>query len=254
MPTQEDTPSVTQTPEPTPEPSFAVGDTITISTGRIHDRNQNTVPDGTIVRFNFIFSGEPGITQQFETTTKEGIAYFAYRVEAAGELEISAISEPAIQSEVLQIDISSEGSTSITSYKPTPLASLTPTEMPSPTPTELATPAPTPTPTVEVYPSMGEWMLGVVVMGIGSGLAYLVGYYWWGTIRWGLRSGLSALIGSLLAYTYLTLGTEGTKYWIGQSGTTFVIEVVVVGLLLGWLLCLIWWIRTAGRYPYRNRK
>ena len=43
--------------------------------------------------------------------------------------------------------------------------------MPSPTPTELATPAPTPTPIVEVYPSMSEWMLGVVVMGIGSGLA-----------------------------------------------------------------------------------
>ena len=254
MPIQEDTPDVTQTPEPTPEPSFAIGDTITISTGRIHDRNQNTVPDGTIVRFNFVFSGEPGIVQQFETTTSEGIAYFAYRVDSAGELEISAISEPAIQSEVLQIDISPEGSTSITSYTPTPLASLTPTEMPSPTPTELATPAPTPTPIVEVYPSMGEWMLGVVVMGIGSGLAYLVGYYWWGTIRWGLRSGLSALIGALLAYTYLTLGTEGTKYWMGQSGTTFVIEVVVVGLLLGWLLCLIWWIRTAGRYPYRNRK
>lgn len=253
-PAMEENSDVTQTPEPTPAPNFAVGDTITISTSQIYDRNQNTVPDGTIVRFNFIFSGDPGIIQQFETTTEDGIAYFTYRVEAAGELEISATSEPAIQSEILQIDISPEGSTSIISYTPTPLASLTPTVMPSSTPTEMPIPIPTPTPIVAVYPSVGEWVLGILVMALGSGLAYLVGYLWWGTSRWGLRASLCALIGSLLAYTYLNLGTEGTKYWMGQSGTTFVVEVIVVGLLLGWIVALIWWIRTAGRYPNRNRK
>lgn len=253
-PTPEETPSVTQTPEPTPVPNFAVGDTITISTGQIYDRNQNIVPDGTIVRFNFKFSGDPGITQQFETTTEKGISFFSYRIEAAGQLEISATSEPAVQSEILQIDISPDGNTSIISYTPTPMVSLTPTEQPTATPTALPIPTATPAPVVASFPSVGEWVLGVFLMGLGSGLAYLVGYLWWGTPRWGLRASLCTLIGALLAYTYLNLGTEGARYWMGQSGTNFVIEVIVVGLLLGWIIALIWWVRTAGRYSGRNRQ
>jgi len=77
---------------------------------------------------------------------------------------------------------------------------------------------------------------------------------WWGSTRWGLRSFLCALIGGLLSYSYLNLGLEGTKYWLDRSGTVFVIEVVVVGLLIGWIAALVWWMRTEGRYPKRNRR
>ncbi|MEA3325948.1 MAG: glycoside hydrolase family 3 N-terminal domain-containing protein [Chloroflexota bacterium] len=252
--TEEEAPSVTQTPEPTPIPSFTVGDTLMIRAGQIFDHNQNVVPDGTIVRFNFLISGEPGITQQFETTTQAGVAYFTYRMEAAGGLQISATSEPAIQSEILQINISPDGSTSVIAYTPTPLITPTSTEMPSATPTGIPTPTITPTPFHNDYPTLGDWALGVIVIALGSGLAFLIGYFWWGSFHWGLRSSMCTMIGGLLAYIYLNLGVQGTKIWMEKSGMSFVIEVIIVGLLLGWIVGLIWWMRTAGRYFSRNHR
>ena len=248
------TPAVTQTPEPTALPNFNVGDTITVRTGQIYDHNQNIVPDGTIVRFNFRFSGDPGILQQFETTTEAGIAYFSYRIEAAGGLEINAVSEPANQSEILQINISSEGITSIFAYTPTPMHSPTPTETPFTTPTEQPLPTSTPEPVNSSYPTLGEWALGVIVMGLGGGLAFVIGYFWWGSYRWGLRSLLASLIGGLLLYTYLNLGLQGTKFWMEKSGTLFVVEIVIAGLLIGWIGALLWWMRTDGRYPFRKKR
>jgi beta-N-acetylhexosaminidase len=153
--TQTPTPQVTQTPAPTPLPSFNVGDTLTIRTGQIYDHNGNIVPDGTVVRFNFQISGEPGITQQFETTTSTGVAYFNYRIEAAGGLEISAVSEPATRSETLQINISPEGLTSVLSISPTPLASPSPTITLTPEPTATQTQTPVPEPSHNEYPTLG---------------------------------------------------------------------------------------------------
>jgi len=252
--TEEETSSVTQTPEPTPIPSFTVGDTLMIRAGQIFDHNQNVVPDGTIVRFNFLISGEPGITQQFETTTKAGVAYFTYRMEAAGGLQISATSEPAIQSEILQINISPDGSTSVIAYTPTPRITPTPTATPSATPTGIPTPTITPTPFHSDFPTFGDWALGVIVITLGSGLAFLIGYFWWGSFHWGLRSSMCTMIGGLLSYIYLNLGVQGTKIWMEKSGMSFVIEVIIVGLLLGWIVGLVWWMRTAGRHFSRNRR
>jgi len=250
----EEATSVTQTPEPTPTPSFTVGDTITIQTDPIYDHNHNIVPDGTIVRFNFRISGEPGITQQFETTTSAGIAYFDYRIETAGGMEVNATSEPATQSETLQINIEPDGSAEVTSISPTPLFTSTPTEGPTPTSTADLSSSPTPTPSHDSFPTLGEWALGVIVMAVGSGLAFLTGQLWWGSLIWGLRSALCTLVGGLLTYTYLNIGFDGTKFWMEKSGTVFVAEMVVVGLLIGWIAALVWWMRTEGRYPSRTRK
>jgi len=251
--TTEEVPSVTQTPEPTPIPSFTVGDTITIRTEPIYDHNQNFVPDGTIVRFNFKISGEPGITQQFETTTTAGVAYFNYRIEAAGGLEVNATSEPATQSETLQINIEPDGSAEVISISPTPLFSPTSTYGPTSTSTEDLSPTPTPTPRHNDFPTLGEWALGVIVIAIGSGAAFLIGQLWWGSLQWGLRSALCTLIGGLLTYTYLNIGFSGTKFWLEKSGTVFVAEMVVVGLLIGWIAALVWWMRTEGRYPSHRK-
>jgi beta-N-acetylhexosaminidase len=251
-----DTPIATATPEPTPLPIFNVGDTITIRTSQILDHNLNIVPDGTVVRFNFRISGEPGITQLFETPTSGGVAFFNYRIEASGGMDITASSPPAIQSETLQINISPEGIMSIFAFTPTPEFSPTPEPLPTATatPTREPTPTRTPTPAPVEYPSLGDWAYGVLVMGIGGALTFMVGLFWWGSSRWGLRSSLSALIGGLLSYSFLNLGFEGTKYWMDQSGRLFVVEIVVVGLLLGWIAALIWWMRTEGRYPKRFQR
>lgn len=248
-------PAATVTPEPTPMPSFNVGDTITIRTSQIVDHNQNVVPDGTIVRFNFRISGEPGITQLFESPTVGGVAFFNYRIESAGGMDITASSGPATQSETLQINISPEGITSIFAFTPTPGLSPTPTEMPTPTvtPTLQPTATSTPEPVLVDYPSLGDWAFGVLVMGMGSALTFAIGLLWWGSSRWGLRSSLCTLVGGLLSYSLLNLGMDGTKLWMQQSGTSYVIEVVIAGLLVGWIGALVWWMRTDGRYPKRKR-
>ncbi len=250
----ETAPAATQTPEPTPVPSFSVGDTITIRTGTILDHNGHIVPDGTVVRFNFKISGEPGITQQFETTTAAGVAYFNYRIEAAGGLEVNATSEPALQSETLNINIEPDGSSTVILTSPTPQITPTATDEPTTTPTDLPAEEAAEQGGRNNYPTLGEWALGIIVIGLGSVLAFIGGRLWWKTTRWGLRSMLTALIGGLLAYSYLSLGVGGTRYWILKSGTTFVVEMVVVGMLLGWISALIWWMRTEGRYPKRFKK
>jgi beta-N-acetylhexosaminidase len=250
----EETEVVTDTPEPITMPSFQIGDTLTIQTTPILDHNNHIVPDGTVVRFNFRLSGDPGITQQFETTTSAGIAFFNYRIETAGGLEITATSEPARQSETLQINISPEGLTSVIQISPTPLITLTPTMTPTVDPTPSPTPTSTPEPVVKNYPSIGEWALGVIILIFGSGIAFFIGYLWWGSSRWGLRSAMCALIGGLLFYTYLNLGFDSTKFWMSESGGLFVVEMVSVGLLMGWIGALVWWMRTDGRYPSRTRR
>lgn len=254
---EESPPGIEQTPEPIDLPSFNVGDMITIRTLPVLDQNQKIVPDGTLVRFNFRTSGEPGSTQQFEAPTAAGIAFINYRVEAAGDMVITASSGPAILSETLQINISPEGGMSFYAFTPMPTFSPTPIES-TPTATLIPTLQPTatstPGPDLADYPSLGDWALGVILMGFGGTLTFLIGLLWWGSLRWGLRSSLTALIGGFLSYSYLNLGFSGTKVWMHQSGTLFVIEIVVVGLLLGWIAALIWWMFTEGKYSNRNQK
>ncbi len=55
------------------------------------------------------------------------------------------------------------------------------------------------------YPTLGEWALGIIVIGLGSVLAFFGGRVWWKTPRWALRSMLATLIGGLLSYSYLNL-------------------------------------------------
>jgi hypothetical protein len=62
------------------------------------------------------------------------------------------------------------------------------------------------------------------------------------------------VIGGLLFYTYLNVGIPDTQYWMVKSGTVFVVEMVVAGMLIGWIAGLVWWMTTAGRYPSHRRK
>ena len=244
-------PTIPVVVEPTPTPNFTVGDTITIRTSAIRDHNGHIVPDGTVVRFNFAITSESGIMQQYETTTLDGVGYFSYRIETAGSLEVSATSEPATQSDTLTINVESDGSSSVFSISPTPQSTPTSTEAPLSTPTESPEEEFAEELRTSGYPTLGEWALGIIVIGLGSALAFFGGRIWWKTPRWALRSMLATLIGGLLSYSYLNLGLTGTQVWILKSGTAFVVEVVVVGMMVGWIGALIWWMRTDGRYPRR---
>ena len=219
-----------QTPEPTPVPTFKVGDTIPLKTGMILDRNRHVVPDGTPVRFLFTTGGEQDVAQSVETVTSNGVARASYRIERSGLLDISANSDPAFQSDRLQLDITGGESAAITAIVPT----QSPTDSPTPTPTATIEPSatPSPTPTPQPRPEMGDWVLALAVT-LGSGALGL----WLGIslsqIRWGLRWALCVVIGGLMAYNYLALDLPGSQALIENGVTSGTVIVTVLGVLIG---------------------
>ncbi len=234
------------TPETTPtqaEPLLALGQTVEIEAGVILDNNQNPVPDGTVVRFTFWSVDDNVITLQQEAVTTGGKARLAYRIDRGGTLEVTAASEPATISGKLLLNIES-GIAQVIMPTPTPEPTPTPTPVPTQTPTPSPTLAPEliSTPEPPGFPKVSDWALGIIMVLGGFAVTYLLGFFWWGSARWGLRSGLSTALGGLLAYLVPNLGFEGTQIWVRQSGTLFVLQIVFMGLALGWLASLVWWL------------
>jgi beta-N-acetylhexosaminidase len=217
----------TATPEPTPSPEFVIGDLIAVRTGTILDHNGHPVPDDTPVQFYLTVGGE--IIPQ-NATTRSGIARTTFLVEISGTLEIRAESIDAKDSTVIRFDIPPEGGL-VTGAASTSL----PTESPSPAP------SPTLTPTVQLAPQpasndqtdLGDWILALLVTGgIASGVYWLTALF--GIVRWGIRAGFLALIGGLLAYTYLAFGMPGSSEILQSAGTWGVLLITVLGASVGW--------------------
>ncbi|HNF95583.1 MAG TPA: glycoside hydrolase family 3 N-terminal domain-containing protein, partial [Anaerolineales bacterium] len=79
LPPDPATPNTGILPESTLTPLFSIGDTISLRTGVIKDHNGNPVPDGTVVRFSMLLTGEGGgILQQVESITTDGVARAAF--------------------------------------------------------------------------------------------------------------------------------------------------------------------------------
>ena len=232
------------TPEPTPVPTFKVGDTIPLRTGMILDTNRHMVPDGTPVRFLFTTGGDTTVAQTIEAVTVNGVARASYRIERAGLLEITATSDPAFNSDRLQLDITGGESAAITAIVPTSV----PTETPSPTETSTPTITPTitPTPTPQPKPEFGDWVLALAVA-LGSSAMGL----WLGSslihLRWGVRWSLCILLGGLLAYNYVVLELPGSEMVIAQNVTSGIIYITLLGVVLGAAGGGIWWWATERR-------
>jgi beta-N-acetylhexosaminidase len=238
----------TQTPTlgmETPAPLFRLGETVRIQAGALRDRNQHLVPDGTVVRFTIRKADENVIVAQPEATTQNGLALIEYRIDREGIFEVTASSEPATTSGILVLNTQG-GSAEL--ILPTPTLAPTPTVTPTAVPTPTPTPTPTPPPggVESGYPRMGDWLLMLMILALGFGLAYAIGYYWWGGNLWGVRSGLLVVIGGLGAYIILTLGFPSVMDWLKQNGAWFVTQVAFVGMLFGWIGSLVWWMSTPG--------
>ncbi len=247
------TPTVEATSEET-EPMLGIGESVEIEAGVILDRNQNPVPDGTVVRFTFWSVDDSVITQQQESVTISGKARLSYRIDRGGTLEVTAVSEPATISSKLLLNIES-GIAEVIMPTATPAPTATPTL--EPTPTTTLTPTSEASTTIEPsgYPNLTDWLLAVLLVLGGFGVAYLLGYFWWGSVRWGLRSGLCAALGGLLAYVLLNLGFPGMVAWVKQAGSSFVLQTVFIGLMLGWIAALIWWVLVDGnKIPTRKQQ
>lgn len=227
-PTTESTPATPETAEPTQIPLYKIGDTIAVRTGVILDHNHHIVPDGTVVRFTMStreLGG--GILQQIDATTEAGIARASFAIDQPGKVEISAASEPAVISEVLQFDASNEGA-AVTVVVPevsaTPVI-VTPTATTPPPENDLITP--------EGYPRIGVWLLVLLALFGGA----LLGYWAVSRIispRWGLRWALCIFVGGLLGYNYLALGFPGATAWVASEGGALgVLLLTFIGEAIG---------------------
>ncbi len=236
----------TATPQPTTVPIFSIGDTIPLKTGVIYDTNGNPVPDGTVARFIFSIQGENGSTQQIEeTTTVEGIARGTFDITGEGALEIRVVSEPATTSQLLTLNIIGGAGAAITPINPT----LAVTETPQPT--ETPSPSPTPEPTQDDVkssaPRAGDWLLSfLLIWGSAAGIAKFGQRRV--NLRWGVRWGLLAVVGGMLAYLYLATGWFEAINWFAATGTVGILLACAVGILVGWGAGWLWQKRRA-----RNR-
>jgi beta-N-acetylhexosaminidase len=232
----------TVTPEPTEIPSYKIGDSISVRAGPVFDHNQHLVPDGTVVRFTMTTRDEGGgILQQVDVTTQDGIARASFVIDKPGKVEVHAVSEPAIISDVLQFDATSEG------------VAVTVIPVISPTPEP-----PTPTPTVipennfispDGYPRSGIWF--IILLGVFGSAALT----FWAVsrviaLRWGVRFALSVLIGGFGAYNYLALGFPRALEWISSDsgGAIGVLLFTLAGEALGIILAWMWfrWFSGSG--------
>ncbi|MBI5952201.1 MAG: hypothetical protein HY865_11135 [Chloroflexi bacterium] len=222
------------TPEPTPIPLFRIGDTIAIRTGVILDNNGHPVPDGTVVQFSMLLTGEGGgILKQVDSVTTQGVARAAFGLDKPGLLEINVTSEPAVVSEVLQLDVSQSGAVAVTVVTPELTQSI------QPTPEATVVVEENEYITNEGYPRFSAWVIAMlfVVFSIlvGYGVAARVSGF-----RSAVRWALGIALGGLAAYNYLAFGLFGIGNWLNAGGLPIVIVFLFVGEILGFAAGWVW--------------
>lgn len=231
------TPTADVTPvtvEPTQIPLYRIGNNISVRAGPILDSNHHIVPDGTVVDFTMSTRDETGeIWQEIESTTAGGVARATFAIDKPGKVEISAVSQPAVISELIRFDASNEGA-AVTVV--VPQVTTTP---------EIVTPSPTSIPENDLispdgYPRIGIWLLVLLTLFGGA----LLGYWAVSRIfspRWGLRWALCIFLGGLLGYNYLALGLPGATEWIASEGGAFgVLLLTFIGQTIGILGAWAW--------------
>ena len=219
------------TPTPTPEPVFHVGDLIPVRTGIILDHNGNHVPDFTPVQFILNGGSDQAIVIQ-EEVTKRGTAHTTFLVDQSGTVEIRVESEPASESTVLRLDIPPENG-----QEPSPTPTKSPTTTPTqetPVSTTVVVPESTPTASPPSdQTSIGNWFVALLVsFGIGAAIFWLTAQF--GLTIWGIRGGLLAVTGGLLAYTYLAVGLPGSEELLTNIGNVGFLLLTLIGSGIGW--------------------
>jgi beta-N-acetylhexosaminidase len=233
--------NATGTPQARLIPEFELGETVAIRTGVIYDHNRNPVPDGTVVRFLFSSEGSGTSPQQMETTTINGIGRIAYRVQSTGIIDIRVTSDPALNSQVLNIEVPETEGAEATIVV---LQTQQPTETDAP-PTPTATIEPTAIPVInqdqmDVKPDVLDWVFMVIVIGLST-LAIFFGFKNQIPIRWVLRWALLALNGGVLAFTIISIQIALNAPWLEQIKTADMIAITFAGVLFGWLVGWAWY-------------
>jgi len=225
----------TATPEPLPTPVYQVGSLIPVRAGIILDHNGHPVPDGTPVQFIVTSNGAINALPQ-AITTKGGLATTKIQVPASGALEIRVESEPAKKSRILHFEIPAENGVPVTDT-PTTQPTSTPSVTPSPTPPPTA--VVTSTSTTPPRPNFFDWLIAITIATLIGFLSFRIAAYT-GQVRWGVRGGFMAVIGGLLAYSILVLGSTGSHDYLQSSGGWGVILITLLGSATGIIIAWLW--------------
>jgi beta-N-acetylhexosaminidase len=227
LPPAPDETNTAVTPAATAIPLFQIGDTISIRTGIIKDHNGHAVPDGTVVQFSMMLSGEGGgILKQVDAITTQGVARASFGLDKPGLLEIRASSEPATVSEVLQLDVSQTGSVAVTVVVPQLTQANAPTQQPQ------AVEEQGNYVTKVGYPRFPAWMIAMLFIALSVSLGYFGGIRLTDR-RSALRWVLGISVGGLLGYNYLAFGIFGISQWLSSNGLGGVLLFTFLGELLG---------------------
>ena len=225
-------------PVVTQEPTFQLGDIILLQTGVILDQNDHPVPDGTVVKFFFTLMGEKRINQIIEATTRDGIARTTFRIQDEGMLEISVTSEPALNSEILQLDISLG--------KDVVVSAITPTINPA-LREEALTPGLTQSkarpnsfsylsPFLEwVILMIIIWGLGIITLLIGSRVHH---------VKWAVHTGLLSIVFGFIPPLWVWMGLPGSDFHYYSMGWLKLILYSV--LFSGCAILYLWWKRSTN--------
>ena len=215
---------------------FQVNDTIQVTSGVILDVNGNPVPDGTPVEFVLGYPGE--LPSSIEEPTSSGVATTTLTLGRLGLLSISARSDPALSSNVVQLNVQENIPAFVTVIAPTPAPS--PTAQPA---AGAATPAvSTPEPpggggSRPAALGLGALLFGVAVTTAISAAGYGLGRRTGGPAE-ARRLALLVFVGGLLLYNYVGLRLPGAGILnqpLGGWGPG-------VGALLGGVVTMAtWW-------------
>jgi beta-N-acetylhexosaminidase len=236
---------VTATPEPLPTPAYQIGDLIPVKAGVILDHNGHPVPDGTPVTFIVTSKGDTNALPQ-AITTKSGIATTKIQIPDSGTIEIRVESEPAKKSDILHFEIP-PGNGVVASETPTVQPTLTPSVTSSPTapPTAITTA----TNSTPPRPNFFDWLIAITIASVIGFLSFRITAYM-GLVRWGVRGGFLAVIGGLLAYSLLVIGSKGSHDFLQSSGGWGVILITLIGSVTGVLIAWLW--RTLINFRLRD--
>ena len=224
-------------------PELTVGYLMLVGTGVILDTNAHPVPDGTVVEFILTHQGENISPVSIKSTTQDGVASISVQLDRPGLLTISARSDPARNSEVLQFNVQEDLSAMDTPVSPTiePTVTLQPTTTTSlPTPTTVVGEGTSSQEEMPVDMGVIDLLLGILGVAIVAGAGYVSADRREASLSSRVRNTLLPIICGLIGYNYLALNFPGTSVLLQSigvlAGMAFALAAGVVGLIIAQIM------------------
>jgi hypothetical protein len=168
-----------------------------------------------------------------EAVTTKGVASAAFGLDKPGLLEISVTSDPAMISNVLQLDVSQSGAVAVIVVTPELTQSVEPTAQSTAVVVEDTYIS------IEGYPRFSAWLVAMLFIAFSIWVGYATGIRVVSR-RSAFRLALGIALGGFAAYNYLIFGLFGIMSWLITSGLSGVIIFVFTGELIGFAAGWVW--------------